>query len=169
MTIRAPYPIMPGRLHDLEPAVTPGDDSEFWDADADIYNAIRAAQLAAEGAALRASARAAVMHRVALALLGVSLFLAIAMLLVPQLRPWSGEAVWVLLLGLAAYVAVVAIVYWMRPRPVAPELSQLRHIRNNIATLLERQRLRRVRQDQVLIRTLTDAIRYLDEQVIPAL
>jgi hypothetical protein len=146
------------------------DDFELWTIDSELYNEIRTAEVAAEGAALRAHAWAAVTHRVALALLGASLLLSLAMHWLPALRPWSGEARWVLLLGFAAYLAVVAIVYWMRPTPAAPELRRLREIRHDIAALLVQQkRLPGGRQNAVLIGILSDAIRHLDEQVIPAL
>ena len=146
------------------------DDFDLWDVGDEVYNAIRMAELAAEGAALRASARAALLHRVALALLGVSLLLSIAMLVVPALRPWSGQAVLVLILGVAAYLLIVAIAYWSRPRTSSPELRRLRKIRHGIAALLhDLQATRGARQDPVLIGTLTDAIDHLDEQLIPAL
>src|SRR5215212_11730686 len=143
------------------------DDFGLWHGNEGVYNAFQTADLAAEGAALQASARAALFHWAALALLGASLLLSIAMLLLPSLRPWSGQAVWVLILGLLAYLAIVAIVYWSRPTQSAPELRKLRRIRHGIAALLvERQTSRGMRQDPVLIRTLSEAIDHLDEQVI---
>src|SRR4051812_8653625 len=92
------------------------------------------------------------------------------MLLLPMLRQWSGQAVWVLLLGVAAYLAVAGIVYFSAPTSPAPELLEVRRIRHGIAALLaERQAARGTQRDPVLIGALTDAIRHLDEQVIPAL
>jgi hypothetical protein len=146
------------------------DDFDFWDVSDDVYNAVRMAEIAAEGAALRVSARAALLHWAALALLGASLLLGIAMLLWLPLRPWSGQAVWVLILGIAAYLAVVAIVYWTHPTPSSPELRKVQRIRHGIAALLvEQQTSRHARRDAVLINTLSDAIKRLDEQVLPAL
>jgi hypothetical protein len=146
------------------------DDLGLWDFSDDVYNALRAADDAAEGAALQASARAALLHWAALALLGASLLLSLAMELLPGLRPWSAQAIWVLVLGVLAYLAVVGIVYFSSPTPPAPELSKVRRIRHGIAALLaERQAARGARRDPVLIQALTDAIRHLDEHVIPAL
>ena len=146
------------------------DDFGLWHGNVGVYNAFQTADLAAEGAALQASARAALFHWAALALLGASLLLSLAMLLLPSLRPWSGQAGWVFALGVAAYLTVAAIVYWSSPTPSAPELRKVRRIRHGIAALLtERQSARGARRDPVLIGALTDAIRHLDEQVLPAL
>ena len=84
---------------------------------------------------MRARAWAALVHWAALALLGVSLLLGIAMLTLPILRPWYGQAVWVFLLGFACYLLIVAIVYWTRPTPKAPEVRELLDIRHQIASL----------------------------------
>jgi hypothetical protein len=157
------------RLHILGSPSMTRDDFDFWDVSDHVYNAIRAAELAAEGAALQASARAALLHWVALLLLGASLLLGIAMLTLPILRPWYGQAVWIFVLGFACYLLVVAIVYWSRPIPSAPELRTLHKIRHDIAALLlERRRARGAHRDP-LIQTLSDAIQQLDEHIIPTL
>jgi hypothetical protein len=142
----------------------------FSNLDGQVYNRPATARIAVKGADVRASARAALLHPEALTILGVSLVLAIALTLLPALRPWSDRAVWVLLLGVAAYVAVVAVAYWSRPMSTAPEIRKLRTIRQGIATLLaERQAAPRARQDAVLIGVLADAIEHLDEHLGPAL
>ena len=147
-----------------------GDDFDFWDINEDLYNAIRAAELAAEGAALRARARAALLHWAALVLIGISLLLGIAMLTLPILRPWYGQAVWVFVFGFACYLLIVAVVYWSRPAPASPEMGELLHIRHQIAALhVELQRRPGARPNPVLIRQLDDAVRLLDEHLIPAL
>ena len=147
-----------------------GDGFDFWDIDEELYNAIRAAELAAEGAALRARAWAALVHGAALVLLGASLLLGIAMLTLPILRPWYGQAVWVFLLGFACYLLIVAIVYWLRPTRRSPEVRELLRLRRRIAALhVELQRRPGARPNAVLIRKLDDAVRLLDEHLIPAL
>ena len=146
------------------------DELDPWDVDEEVYNAIRMAELAAEGVALRASARAALLHRAALALLGASLLLGIAMLVLPILRPWHGEAVWVFALGFGCYALVVAIAYWSRPVPSAPEMRELLDLRHRMAALYaELRRAPGSRANPVLLGILADAVRQLDEQLVPAL
>lgn len=148
----------------------PRDDFDFWDVGEEVYNAIRAAELAAEGAALRATAWAALFNRVALVLLGASLLLGIAMLTLPILRPWYGQAAWVFMLGLGCYLLVVAIAYCLRPAPRAHEMRELLAIRHQIAALhVELQRRPGARPNLVLLGVLDDAVRLLDDQLIPAL
>lgn len=146
-----------------------GDDFDFWHLDEELYNAIRAAELAAEGAALRARAWAALVHRAALMLLGISLLLGIAMLTVPNLRPWYTQAVWVFLFGFACYLLMVAIIYWTRPAP-AREVRELLDFRHRIAALHVRlQRRPGGRPNPVLIGRLDDAVKLLDSELIPTL
>lgn len=59
--------------------------------------------------------RGALRHPFGLALLIASLLLAGAMWFLPALEPWSAQAPWVLLLGLLAYAAAVAVVHRRRP------------------------------------------------------
>jgi len=147
-----------------------GDDFDFWDIDEELYNAIQAAELAAEGAALRARAWAALLHWAALVLLGTSLLLGIAMHTLPILRPWYGQAVWVLVFGFACYLLMVAVVYWIRPPPRSPEVRELLRLRHRIAALHVRlQRRPGPRPNAVLIGALDDAVRLLDDHLIPAL
>jgi hypothetical protein len=146
------------------------DDPEFWDFNDEVYNAIRAAELAAEGAALRARAWAALSHRVAFALLGSSLLMAAAMHWIPFLRPWSGQAGWMVGLGLLCYLAIAAIAFWSRPKPAGPEIHELRKIRHQIAALYVRlQQASGRRPNAVLLRILAEAVTRLDDQLIPAL
>jgi hypothetical protein len=152
------------------------DDRAFWlevelpDLEVRLYNPLLKAEISAKGAGVRASTRAALLHPVALTLLGASLMLAAALHWLPTLRPWSDRAAWVALLGVAAYLAVVAVAHWSRSTPMPAEIRHLRRIRQSIAALLaDRQDGPKDRQDPVLIGTLKDAIRHLDEQVIPAL
>jgi hypothetical protein len=158
------------RPHYQEPATMRGDDPDFWDFNDDLYNAIRAAELAAEGAALRARAWAAMWHQAALVVLGISLVLGIAMLEAPPLRPWSGQAQWMFVLGLLCYLAIVAIAFWSRPKPAGPELHEIRKIRHQIAALYTRLQQAPGRSpNTVLLQKVAEGVTLLDQQLIPAL
>ncbi|MFN8637107.1 MAG: hypothetical protein U0893_24940 [Chloroflexota bacterium] len=135
-----------------------------------LYNPLLTAEVSTKGAGVRASIRVALTHPVGLALLGMSVALAAALWLAPALRPWSDRAVWVLVLGVAAYAAIVVVAYWPRAASSSPQMRTLLKIRQGIASLLaERQRQPKDRQNPVLIGTLKDAIRCLDDQLIPVL
>jgi hypothetical protein len=111
----------------------------------------------------------ALRHPSALSILIVSLALAAAVNAIPALRYWSPGAMWIILWGVVAYLAAVAVLHWSRSHDQAIEVSQLRAIRSSMARHLRdsEEAAGRVRPSELNV-ILRDRLQQLDE-LIPAL
>jgi len=116
--------------------------------------------------------RASFGHPAAIALLVCSLVAWAALVWLPLLRPWSDRAAIVLLWGLVGYAAIVLVLRRSRPEPAAvataPEVRQLRAIRQSMGRLLHDREVVEVQTSQ-LTRVLAEAVETLDEQIEPTL
>lgn len=108
--------------------------------------------------------RAALQHPLGITLLIASLLLAAAMRYLPVLKLWSGQSLLILLLGIASFLASVAVVRLKKSQFSAPELDELRSLRKFMET-----RLSERAESLQIAPILRDIIRQLDKQVIPAL
>jgi hypothetical protein len=113
--------------------------------------------------------REAMSHPLALVFLTGSLTIAGAMVLLPALDRWSDRAVWMALLGIISYAGIIFVLRKAPPGVSAPELKKLVAIRRAIASRLEELRRGGSGQRTDLTEALEDAIRQLDEQVVPSL
>ncbi len=110
------------------------------------------------------------LHPLAVTLLLASLALASACAWLPQLRAWAWMAGWLVIWGLASWLATAAAL-WVAGRLGAPrELRQLRAIRHALARRLAQQRAREADgASPVWTSILTEAVERLDDDVEPAL
>lgn len=109
-------------------------------------------------------------HPLGLTLLGASLLLAAATLVVPALAPWSARVPWLLLLGLLAYAVAAIASHLPRSKPSGPELGQLQAIRQAMQVRLVERRAAGVSDTRSeLMDVLSEAIVQLDTQAEPAL
>lgn len=114
--------------------------------------------------------RAAILHPVGVAVLGLSIAVALAMAVLPQLYLWSSRSGWALVWGLAAYGTIVAAFHFLPSSPPThpAELRPLLQIRGQIAGRLNRLRDpsgagRRIELESIL----EDALRQIDDQITP--
>ena len=117
--------------------------------------------------------RNALRHPFGLTLLVATIVLAGGMRFLPalerSLERWSGQALWILLWGLAVYAVAVVALRLSRPAPSAPELRQLEAIRRMMQARLTERRTAEGGTSSELTHVLADAIAQLDRQVRPAL
>lgn len=103
-----------------------------------------------------------------LVLLVLSILLALALALDPALERWAARAPYVLALGLLAYLATVVVYAW--PRGEAPELREVKRVRDTLAARLAGRRAAEARDGRAdVTRALEDAVKRFDEEIIPAL
>src|SRR5262245_58165765 len=105
-------------------------------------------------------------NRFGLGLLLASAVLAAALAVLPPLAPWAGRAAWALALGLAVYLATVAVRALPARRPSSPPLAQVQAVRRAIAArLAERRAAEADTGPSILTEILAGAVADLDRQV----
>lgn len=111
---------------------------------------------------------AALRNPTGLAMLALSVLLALALATQPALERWAPRSPLVLALGLLAYLATAAIYAW--PRGEAPELREVKRIRDSLAARLSQRRAAEARDGRAdVTRALEDAVKRFDDELIPAL
>ena len=113
--------------------------------------------------------RVALRNRTGLVLLACGLALAVAVLAVPALSPWSALAPALGGIGTLAYLSTVAVLAWPSEPPVAPEVRAVRAVRDAMARRLADRRAGERGGDSGTTRILADALRTLDSQLLPKL
>jgi hypothetical protein len=115
------------------------------------------------------SLRTSLKHPFGMTVIVVSVVLSALLLTVPGLERWSPRASWVLMLGLATYVAIVFATAHTQPSVSAPELRTMHSVRKAFAARHAELSASSAGGQAELTSVLDAAVRQLDEVVVPAL
>ncbi len=115
------------------------------------------------------AARATLRHPFGPTLLIASLLMAVEMRFLPGLERWSAQAPLVLFWGLFGSGASLIAIHRWRQEPSAPELRELQSVRRLMQAKLADRKAANGSGPSELVRILSEAIRYVDKQIAPAL